>query len=253
MFYHSYAEAHILFDIQTAIYEILNPTLEPDANRVILRLYEGPFQNLRMADIKQELNTRVSNRNIRIRELLISAACSLFPNNDLDEIRLFPTGYVCGDLDFYRILKQLFVKYKSRINKEENEKEIDELITKILKSKYINPSIKPSYLKSKPFLHSFHCTEFGDGQMLQIFIKKSILDEITYISQPLGSPYSGDETDCAASTNQVRILAHPQYFMNPDLVRVYRYAANENIYKNRLEFITFLKELLNRYLFMSIQ
>jgi hypothetical protein len=89
--------------------------------------------------------------------------------------------------------------------------------------------------------------------MLQIFIKKSILDEITYISQPLGSPYSGDETDCAASTNQVPILAHPQYFMNPDLVRVYRYAANENIYKNRLEFITFLKELLNRYLFMSIQ
>jgi hypothetical protein len=247
VFYHSYAESHVIFDVQTAIYELQND-LEPSLNRVILRLFKEPFIGFTIDKIKKDLITHGSNRNVRIRGLLISAACSLFANNGLDEIKFFAKGYSCGDLDYYLLLKNLLLQYNR------NEEEVEELIIEILKSNYINQFIKSSYSKSKPLLHALKCTEYGDGQMLQIFINKSVLKEISYLSESLGIPSSA-ETDCALATNQVRILASPEYFMKPDpnLVRVYRYAANENIYKNRLEFISFLKNLIKKYIFKSIQ
>jgi hypothetical protein len=74
-------------------------------------------------------------------------------------------------------------------------------------------------------------------------LKKSILNKITYISKRLGIP---DEftTNCNIDNTQVRILLSPKYFFNPNLIKVYRYAANENTYKTRGAFIKFIKDLL---------
>lgn len=238
VFYHSYAESHLIFDVQTAIYELING-LEPNANRVILRLFPEDFKDITINRIKKSMD-RISNRNTKIRSLILSAACSLFENNGLDEIKIFTKGYSCGDINYYSILKKILLYYNP------NETEVDALITEILKSDYIKQLIKESYFKSKPFFHSLKCREKGDGQMLQIFIKKSILEEISYISESLGVPYSRD-SNCMLSTNQVRILASPKYFLNPNLVRVYRYAADESIYKQRPQFISFIKDLLAKY------
>ena len=83
---------------------------------------------------------------------------------------------------------------------------------------------------------------------MQIFIKTSVLDKITYKSYPFGKP-ANPNTECYINETQIRILLSPKYFLNPKLVKIYRYAANEDTYFRRLEFIAFLKSKINKYLF----
>ena len=238
VFYHSYADSHILFDIQTAIYELMYD-LKPDANRVILRLFNEDFKNININNVKRQLNNNsTSNRNIGIRKLLLSVVCSLFITIYSEKFTdIFIKGYTCYDLDYNKLLYDFFKRCAV------DEDKISELIEKIFKNNYIDDTTKNFYLNPKI---KYRCEKSSNGQLLQIFINKSILDKISYVSMALGKP--SKQTDCVNISKQARILLYPTYFQNPNLVKVYRYAANDSTHNKRLEFIAFLKGLLKQYL-----
>jgi hypothetical protein len=240
VFYHSFAYSHILFDVQSAIAEIIYG-LEPDINRVIPRLSRVPFLNANIDNIKRELASgQNNNHSIKSRSLLMSAVCSLFADIEINLIHTFTVGYSCIDVDYKTLLKNLLSECNA------NEENVDALFNEILEHNYIKPEMKKGYIV-RP---EFSCTRHDNcGQILQIFIHKTIVDKITYISEPFGVPYIGDEQDCTKATSQVRILVSPEYFLNNDLVKTYRYAANIDLYKNRNEYISYLKSLLIKYLF----
>lgn len=242
VFYHSFVYSHVLFDVQTAIAEIIY-NLEPDINRIIPRLSKVPFQSANIDTIKTELSSqKMDNHSKQSRALLLSAVCSLFAKIEINLISTFTIGYSCIDINYLELLKNILLECNA------NEGVIDKLVNVILTNEYVKEPVKDGYFK-KP---KFSCSRNDDcGQMLQIFIHKSILDKITYISEPFGMPYNRIESNCATTTNQVRILVSPEYFMNPNLVKTYRYAANENTHKNRMQFISFLKELLTKELFST--
>jgi hypothetical protein len=235
VFYHSFLYSHILYDVQTAIAEILY-NLKSDINRVVPRLSNMDFKNININNVKTK-TSKLKNHNKDIRKLLMSAACSLFADIELNIIRDFESGYSCADMKYKQLLQNLLIECNTL------PEQLDELFTQIITHQYVPEKIRKGYLmRPSCYLNENY------GQILQIFIKKTILDEIVYKSQPYGIP---DESpgDCASTTNQVRILASPEYFMNPDLVRIYRYASNKDTHKNRPIYIAFLKELLQKTLF----
>jgi phage anti-repressor protein len=242
VFYHSFVYSHVLFDVQTAIAEIIY-NLEPNINRVVPRLSKKPFKDTNIDTIKQLLaSEEMDNHSTQSRALLLSAVCSLFAVIEINLISTFTVGYSCKDMNYLKLLKDLLLECNA------NEEVIDKLVNVILTNEYVKEPVRDGYFK-RP---QFSCSRNDDcGQMLQLFIHKSILDKITYISEPFGVPYTGIESNCAAATNQVRILVSPEYFMNHNLVKTYRYAANENTHKNRMQFISFLKELLTKELFST--
>jgi hypothetical protein len=170
VFYHSYADAHILFDVQTAIYELIYD-LEPDVNRVILRLFnKEDFIGVNINSIKSQLgnmsetSNRKTNRDKNIRKLLLSAVCSLFiriyKQNFTD---IFVYGYTCNDINYTEILTNIFVFCGI------NRADAIILIKTILSSEYIDEI-------TRKFYEDHTCARrkesSSNGQLLQIFVKK---------------------------------------------------------------------------------
>jgi hypothetical protein len=127
-----------------------------------------------------------------------------------------------------------------------SEDNIEKIITDILEHKYVRSEIKKGYF-NRPLMS---CSRNDDdcGQLLQIFINKTHIDEFVYNSEPYGKDNKKSKY-CSTIKEQVRIVPFPKYFMDPNFVKIYRYAANETLHKNRLEYITFIKDILNKTVF----
>ena len=239
VFYHSYAYPHILFDLQTAIVELLYG-LEPDINRVIPRLIGIPFKTVTIDNIKKDLSmsNKKNNHDIGIRKVLISATCSLFANNEIDNFNVFETGYSCADVNYMSILENLIITCFMGIDEESKKKLIEKILNDMVTSE-----MKSGYT-SRP---RFSCHRHGyDGRLLQIFVKKSELKHFVYKSLVFGKP-NNTVGECSGEKGQVRILGLPEYFINSDIVKTYLYHADIKGMKQREKYIAYLKTIISEY------
>jgi len=108
--------------------------------------------------------------------------------------------------------------------------------------------------------HGLDVSQFGGkpcesgkaGHLLQIFIKRSLLDEICYSAKPYGPT---DEARMPISkwmnsnesfaVGQARIVAHPKYFMQANLVRMYCASADVKFHNARVDFQKELIKLMD--------
>jgi hypothetical protein len=240
VFYHSYFDGHVIFDVQTAIYELVYD-LTPDSNRVILRLFNKDFKGYTLEKLKSKLAyNSLNNADSKIRKLLLSAVCSLFiklyGENFTD---VFIRGFRCNDIDYKKILFAIFKRFGITLE------DANLLFQQIMGLEYIN------YITKRMYESHYYATDTRGspkGQLLQIFIHKSIVNEITYISKEKGIPDSSAK-DCSINEKQIRILLSPEYFLNPNSVRIYRYSANKDTYNGRLLFIKQIKDIISPFLF----
>merc|ERR1712070_46548 len=93
------------------------------------------------------------------------------------------------------------------------------------------------------------------GHILQIFIKRHLLDKLTYAAMPYGPidhkrmPLSKwINSDESVQVGQARIVAHPQYFLKASAVRMFVASADPVFHNNRHDFQRDLTGLLRSIL-----
>merc|ERR1711904_673171 len=96
------------------------------------------------------------------------------------------------------------------------------------------------------------CASEQPGHLLQICIRRDMVDKLVYASHPFGQP---DETrqpmsrymdsNSSFGYGQARVLARPEYFMEPDAVRLHTVSADPQFHSNRADFQTELTKLLS--------
>jgi hypothetical protein len=97
-----------------------------------------------------------------------------------------------------------------------------------------------------------HCKSKQPGHLLQICIRRDIVDKLVYASQPVGHPDEARQpmsrwidSNSSKAYGQARILARPEYFMEPDAVRLHTVSADPKFHLNRESFQKELTELLS--------
>merc|ERR1711920_91662 len=95
------------------------------------------------------------------------------------------------------------------------------------------------------------CKTKQAGHVLQIFIKRDLVDELSYPALPYG-PLDDSRMPMASwmngdhsfSVGQARIVVHPMYFMQASCVRMHVASADPTFHHNRRRFQEELIDML---------
>jgi len=155
---------------------------------------------------------------------------------------VFVAGYSCKDLSFRSVLENLLEScYVPKAKVKQLAAKIIELSEK--------HGLDVSQFGGKP------CQSGKAGHLMQIFVKRSLVDKLVYAAKPYGPideermPISNwMNSDKSVQVGQARVVAHPKYFMRADCVRMYVASADPTFHSNRKEFQKELVGLLSMIL-----
>ena len=238
VFYHSYSYAALLYEVQAAVAAVLFRFKSTFAT--LPRLLKEPFNDIPDAPALQAAFQKFKDRdhNTKFRAVGISGTSSLLAaDSEAPPKTCFLHGYSCTDVSFVGVLENLLVScgVPARMKTE-------------LAAKIIQVSEK----------HGLDCSQFKGkrcasgraGHMLQIFIKRSLVDRYAYAALPYGVT---DTTRPVLSTylegpgpiqGQIRIVTNPSVFMRGSAVRMYVGSADPEFHENRPAFQEELTRLL---------
>lgn len=238
VFYHSYSFAALLYEVQAAVAAVLFRFKSEFAT--LPRLRKAPFNEIPDAAALQDIFPKFKDRdhNPKFRAVGISGTSSLLANDsEAPPSRIFLHGYSCADLSFVGALEDLLVacgvpdKMKQSLGKQI----ID------LSAKY---GLDVSQFKGPA------CKSGRAGHMLQIFIKRPLVNKYVYAALPFGVTdkkrpdlekyLRGD----GPIQGQVRIVTNPSTFMRGNAVRMYVFSADPTFHDNRPAFQAELTALL---------
>ncbi|CUG88192.1 Hypothetical protein, putative, partial [Bodo saltans] len=172
VFYHSYSLAALLYEVQAAVAAVLFRFKSEWAT--LPRLLKQPYNDLPDAASLLKLFPKMPTRDHdpRFRAVAISATSSLLaPDSEAPPKSVFLSGYSCSDLSFVGVLEGLLVScgvpdsMKTALGK------------KIVELCSIH-GLDASQFKGKP------CKSGRAGHMLQIFVKRSLVDTYVYPAHP---------------------------------------------------------------------
>lgn len=239
VFYHSYSLAALLYEVQAAVAAVLFRFKSEWAT--LPRLLKQPYNDLPDAASLLKLFPKMPTRDHdpRFRAVAISATSSLLaPDSEAPPKSVFLSGYSCSDLSFVGVLEGLLVScgvpdsMKTALGK------------KIVELCSIH-GLDASQFKGKP------CKSGRAGHMLQIFVKRSLVDTYVYPAHPFGvfdtkrpvlSKYLEGH---GPISGQIRIVTNPSVFMRGNAVRMYVFSADPTFHANRAKFQKELSELLH--------
>eukprot|EP00049_Salpingoeca_infusionum_P002517 m.57750 g.57750 ORF g.57750 m.57750 type:complete len:614 (-) comp11627_c0_seq3:257-2098(-) len=237
-FYSSYSLAALLFEVQAAVAAVLFRFKSVFAP--LPRLLKKPFDTMGDAQELMANFPKMKGRDHdpRFRAVAICATTSLVgPDPEAPPRDVFLAGYSCSDVKFMDILKELLKSCHVPVKK----------VTKLAKD-IIKASEKAGLDVSQ--FGGKGCRSGRQGHMLQIFMKRHIVDQFVYAAHPFGvidkkrMPISETINGRGPINGQVRICAHPTIFMRANLVRMFLYSADETFHQNRVQFQHDLTELL---------
>eukprot|EP01001_Neometanema_parovale_P008201 NODE_4479_length_1058_cov_71.113369_g4277_i0.p1 GENE.NODE_4479_length_1058_cov_71.113369_g4277_i0~~NODE_4479_length_1058_cov_71.113369_g4277_i0.p1 ORF type:complete len:303 (+),score=38.53 NODE_4479_length_1058_cov_71.113369_g4277_i0:49-909(+) len=251
-FYHSYSIAHLVYEVQGVLAAALY-ALE-DEFAPLPRILHKPFDGKPTMDLLLKAFSKMPTRDHdpEFRALAICASVSLFGlDTEAPPLSCFYGGYSCTDLSFRKLLDSLFTACGLRHH--EIKKVTDDILA--LGAKY--GLMAHSYGASGSKRHLM----FGDGcgesytettgHMLQIFLHKSVVDDIAYSSHAYGvmvgdrMPLSKYLATASPVQGQARIFMHPLVFTDKSKAIIYHYAANSEYWLKRPAFLKDLKTALH--------
>lgn len=182
------------------------------------------------------------DHNPAFRAMAISANTTLFSQDEGAPIQSFLLGYSCTDLSFRSVL--LDILSTCGLHKDSAERIIDNIAR--LCAQY---QLDASGIGSKVTgVVATNVQGINRGHMVQLFIHKSIVDDLAYASRPMGildpsrMPLSKHLRGVASG--QARIFMHPTLFCDPDCARIFHYPADPGFAHNRNRFQKELEALL---------
>ena len=229
VFYHCYSLAALIYEVNSCIAEVLYGV--PDCPPMP-RLLKGPFRH--RPHIKTLLSSFTSlsgqDHHPNFRAVAISVSCSLTaPQSEAPPIQTFENGYSCGDLSFQDVLTNIFRKMGAT---EDVSSSLAINCCKIAAKNHYN-------VQSFELPGSSSRTSERPGHLLQIFVRRDVVDDIAYGSQPYGvfdpssNPLSAHLAKDVAPMGQARVFWHPSVFLDPMKSVVYHYAANKEAMLSR--------------------
>jgi len=267
-FYHSYNTGALLYELNTVIFSLLFGSSSTVGNTApIPRLFVHDFEGTPdAASLKHKFKTQLAaakhDHEPEFRAVAISAMCSLVAlGPEASTPVVFVGGYSHADnpVNFRKTLSDLLYDLVvSHHCPNKKKASIKKLVanTNILVDKIIKIAEKHgldvSGFGGKP------CPSGKAGHLLQLFIKRDHVDELTYASEPWGAPdaereplskWLGEDTN--TNWGQARIVAHPERFMKESYVRTYVASADPLFHKSRGAFQLELTDLIREELLSS--
>eukprot|EP00760_Papus_ankaliazontas_P001921 PhM_4_TR10735/c0_g2_i1/m.81976 len=239
VFYHSYSFAALLYEVQASVAAVLFRFQSQYGT--LPRLLKEPFGDLPDADALLALFPKLSSRDHdpKYRSVAICGTSSaLAEDSEAPPKRVFLQGYSCADLSFTGVLESLLASCGVPAARVKSlGKEIVELSNK--------------YGLDVRQFGGKGCKSGRAGHMLQIFMKRSIVDKYVYAAFPYGVPDKKRtplsnylNTSPGPIAGQVRIVCNPSVFMRGNAVRMYVYSADPTYHSQRSKFQEDMSALL---------
>lgn len=239
VFYHSYSCAAILYEVQAAVASVLFRFKAEFAG--LPRILGHGFKHI--PDAKRMLEEfpkwKDQDHNNAFKAVGLCGTSSLLaPDSEAPAKSVFLMGYSVGSLK--GVLEKLLEGCGVPKGKVTNlAKSIIELSTKHGLDTCGIPGGKK-------------CKSGRSGHMLQIFLRRELIDKYVYPAFPFGVPdtkrdlpFSKYLAEKDAIEGQVRITFNPDVFLRATLVRLFTFSADPTYHKNRPAFIKELIGLLD--------
>uniref|UniRef100_A0A7S2MPJ0 WWE domain-containing protein n=1 Tax=Zooxanthella nutricula TaxID=1333877 RepID=A0A7S2MPJ0_9DINO len=234
VFYHSYSFAALIYEVHAAVASVLFRFRSQYASLPRILVHE--FHEIPdAATLVQQFNDKFAenkrDHNPGFRKVGISAMTSLASTGpEACVARVFVQGYSCKDLSFRTVLENVLEAcYVPKAN-------VNRLASRVIKLSEKH-GLDVSQFGGKP------CKSQKAGHLMQIFIKRSLVDQLVYAAEPYGPvddarmPVSRlVDSDESCLRGQVRIVANPKYFMQANAVRMFVASADPTFHKNRSMF-----------------
>eukprot|EP00755_Sulcionema_specki_P007120 Sspe_Gene.37359::Locus_18028_Transcript_1_1_Confidence_1.000_Length_1436::g.37359::m.37359 len=235
--YHSYSFAALLYEVQAAVASVLFRFGSQFSS--LPRLLKEPFNDIPDAEELRAIFPKLGTDHSPVfRAVAICASTTLIgPDPEAPPTTVFLTGYSCTDLSFTKTLEKLLESCGVK------SKDVSELSKEIIK-------LSQKYGLDVSAFGGKKCESGKPGHLLQIFVRRDLVDRYMYSAYPFGKP---DHTRHPISkhfagkgpiSGQVRICCNPSVFMRASAVRMYLSSADPTFHKNRPKFQEELTGLL---------
>jgi hypothetical protein len=247
VFYHSYSFAALIYEVHAAVGAVLFRFRSQYATLPRILVHEfntmfpkGPDARILMDKFNTKYAANKRDHHPEFRAVGLSVMCSLVATGpEACTPAVFVAGYSCKDLSFRSVLENILEA--CYVPKSKVKKLADDIIA--LSEEH---GLDVSQFGGKP------CKSGMAGHILQIFMKRSLVDTLCYPAKPYGVvdndrlPLSNSiNTNTSAQVGQARIIAHPKYFMQANLIRCHVASADKTFHRNRVAFQEKLTGLLN--------
>mmetsp|Transcript_47327 Transcript_47327/g.86946 ORF Transcript_47327/g.86946 Transcript_47327/m.86946 type:complete len:700 (+) Transcript_47327:130-2229(+) len=243
VFYHSYSFAALIYEVHAAFGKVLFKFNSAEATlpRILVKEFgETPGAEALMRKFSTKFATEKGDHHPEFRAVAISAMCSLVSlGPEASPPVIFIAGYSQNDLSFTGVLEKLLES--CYVPKAQIKKLAASIIG--LCEAY---GLDVSQFGGQP------CESRMAGHLLQIFIKRSLVDRLAYAAKPWGAVDTSRQPlsrwlndDSNTSYGQARLVAHPKLFMHPGCVRMHIASADPKFHSRRQKFQEELTKLLD--------
>lgn len=242
-FYHSYSFAALIYEVHAAVGAVLFRFRSQHASlpRILVKdFYDIPDAPTLMKKFDSDFATNKRDHHPSYRKVGLSVMCSLIATGpEASPPAVFISGYSCRDLSFRGVLENILESCYVPRGK------VKKLADEIIKLSEVH-GLDVTQFGGKP------CKSGRAGHILQIFIKRNLVDKLTYAAKPYG-PIDHERMPISSWINsgknvqygQARVVAHPKNFLRATQVRMHVVSADPTFHRQRLDFQDALTKLLN--------
>jgi len=244
-FYHSYSHAALVYEVQAAIASVLfgfKAEYAPLPRLLMHDFYDIPNAGMLIHRFNSDFAESKRDHHAAFRKVALSTMCSFTAKGpEMCLAKVFTSGYSCKDVPFRGVLENLL--QSCGIPSERVVSLADAVVA--LAERH---GLDTSKFGGKA------CESGKPGHALQIFIRRSLVDRLSYAAKPYGY-VDEDRMPLSAWLNgdnpnthgQARVIAHPEHFMQAGHVRMYVASADPTFHRKRGDFqrelCTLFKEL----------
>lgn len=232
--YHSYSFAALIYEVQAAVGSVLFRFRSQYATlpRILVHEFnEIPDAPTLMKRYNEDFAQNKRDHHPDFRRVGLSGMCSLASTGpEACVAMVFIAGYSCKDLAFRQVLENLLEN--CYVPKPKVTKLADEIIA--MSEKH---GLDVSQFGGKA------CKSGKPGHLLQIFVKRHLVDQLVYAAKPYGAidedrmPISEwMNSNKSFAVGQARVVAHPKYFMQANCIRMFVASADPTFHRNRQAF-----------------
>jgi len=237
VFYHSYSAAALMYEVQAAVAACLFRFKSDYAT--LPRLLWKPFNDIpdAKAMLKEFPTWPDRDHNPRFRAVGLCGTSSLLAHDsEAPPKSVFLMGYSVGPLT--GILERLLAACGVP------KKQVNALAKKMIK-------LAEKYGLDARGHGGKMCKSGRAGHLLQIFVRRELIDKYVYPAFPYGVPDNkrnplGEYLSRGGQkSGQVRITVNPDVFLRASCVRMFVYSADPTFHANRCKFQAKLRDLLD--------
>mmetsp|Transcript_19383 Transcript_19383/g.43617 ORF Transcript_19383/g.43617 Transcript_19383/m.43617 type:complete len:673 (-) Transcript_19383:82-2100(-) len=234
VFYHSYSHAALLYEVHAAVASVLfgfKSELAPLPRILMHEFKDVPDVTALLERYYAKCHNGLKDHDPSYRAVALSAMCSLVAlGPEASTPVVFVAGYSQKDLSFRGVLENLLLSCFVP------KAELKDLAQKVIELAECH-GLDVSQFGGK------ECKSGKAGHLLQIFIRRELLDTLAYAAVPWGAADPDRQplsrwlnSDESTIWGQARILAHPEYFLEPSAVQMFVASADPTYHARRRSF-----------------